>query len=285
MRYYILTLIMRTVFIGIGSAIILLLTHPIYHSMSSNVKEPDEIVNVPHPSRSVFQQVRDTVYIHLPAEERPVTQKISNTQEVNPHFTLYQISAWYLKSYEGLFLYPYKCSGGVWTIGWGNVIQSNEFGTQITGGKSRSQLDALWDQTSGDQMSRVRQFKSKIGGNTITRDQANDFFVSSFSQYRQEAKKYTDNPHQEFALAMFAYNVGWAKLRSNQTQAGQALASRDWVKLSSVMKRYVNSNGHRLQGLVKRRSFESKLLLGQSPSNKQIQAVRDKVIQDIQNAV
>lgn len=39
---------------------------------------------------------------------------------------LYETIVLYIKSHEGLELRPYKCSAGVWTIGWGHRIKDGE---------------------------------------------------------------------------------------------------------------------------------------------------------------
>lgn len=98
-----------------------------------------------------------------------------------------------IKQFEGCRLTAYKCSAGVWTIGWGHT---------------------------GD----VYQ------GQTITQEKADALLVSDMATYEAKVNKYSSydwNQNEFDALVSFAYNVGSIyQLTANGTRSKNVIAEK-----------------------------------------------------------
>jgi lysozyme len=131
-----------------------------------------------------------------------------------------------LKHYEGCRLEAYKCSAGIWTIGYGNTFHAD--------GRP------------------VKQ------GDSITQQKAEELLPLILKKFAQAVFKRTAKMEQyEFdALVCFTYNVGIGafdsstllkKIRKELPPAEIALEFHKWNK----------AKGKVLQGLVKRRAAEA----------------------------
>lgn len=126
-----------------------------------------------------------------------------------------------IKSFEGLSLVAYKCSAGVWSIGYGH-----------TGGVHRNL--------------------------TITEETANEYLKRDIAKFENHVNEYDKIYHfnqNEFdALVSFAFNIGNIKqLTKNGTRTREHIAEK--------MLQYNKCNGKPLAGLTKRREKEHDLFL------------------------
>jgi lysozyme len=134
-----------------------------------------------------------------------------------------------IKQFEGLRLKAYKCSAGVWTIGYGNTFYTD--GTK------------------------VKQ------GDAITLDKAElmlRYIVSIFSTKVSELIKTKVNQNQFDALVSFAYNVGTAAL-AKSTLLRKVNANPCDISIELEFMKWDKAKGQRLPGLTKRRQQESDL--------------------------
>ena len=129
-----------------------------------------------------------------------------------------------IKSFEGCRLKAYKAhfSEKYYTIGWGH------YGPDVTSGM------------------------------TISQAQADNMLVSDLRSYEDKVNKYDNKYHftqNEFdALVSFCYNIGNIdQLTANGSRTKEVIAQK--------MLLYVNCNGYKLLGLVRRREAERKLFL------------------------
>lgn len=136
-----------------------------------------------------------TTFLPLPVEQR------SSFEEVCPptqEDSLFLLSIHLLKKMEGLRLSPYKCPGGVRTIGYGHTKTA-------------------------------KQFK------TIMPQQADSLLIADFVRSLNVTWKLAPNLElgQRYAFAMFVFNVGEYKLRKTQTlsliQKGYEPSFNRWV--------------------------------------------------------
>ena len=124
-----------------------------------------------------------------------------------------------IKRFEGCRLTAYKCSAGVWTIGYGHTSGVHS-GQAIT----QAQADAL-----------LRQDLEKF-----------ERYVNSTAYVPITAQL---NENQFAALVSFAFNCGQGNLK-------RLCAGRNTVQIAAAMPQYCKAAGRKLPGLVQRRAAE-----------------------------
>ena len=124
-----------------------------------------------------------------------------------------------IKRFEGCRLTAYKCSAGVWTIGYGHTSGVHS-GQAIT----QAQADAL-----------LRQDLEKF-----------ERYVNSTAYVPITAQL---NENQFAALVSFAFNCGQGNLK-------RLCAGRNTVQIAAAMPQYCKASGRKLPGLVQRRAAE-----------------------------
>jgi lysozyme len=131
-----------------------------------------------------------------------------------------------LKYYEGCRMEAYKCSAGVWTIGYGNTFHAN--------GRP------------------VKQ------GDTITQQQAEELLPLILKKFAQAVFKRTAKMEQrEFdALVCFTYNVGIGAFESS-TLLKKIRKELPAAEIVAEFHKWNKAKGNVLQGLVKRRAAEA----------------------------
>ena len=124
-----------------------------------------------------------------------------------------------IKRFEGCRLTAYKCSAGVWTIGYGHTsgVHSGQVITQ-------AQADAL-----------LRQDLEKF-----------ERYVNSTAYVPITAQL---NDNQFAALGSFAFNCGQGNLK-------RLCAGRNTAQIAAAMPQYCKAAGRKLPGLVQRRAAE-----------------------------
>lgn len=221
-----------------------------------------------------YEHKTDTVFVQSarPVENKRIAEPIAQKPEID----YFAISIWHIKAFEACIPYPYKCSGGEWTLGFGHLIADDEFGTALTGWKSKSELNSLWASTSGrNHLSRVKSFGKHFSGRkTVDTEWCHAQFASDISAVHDRAKQYSEEPHVQWALTMFAYNVGWGNVMKGH-RTGTALARHDWLAFADAMELYVNANGKPQRGLIARRKFEADLMRGKIPDPGEIEKIRE----------
>lgn len=132
-----------------------------------------------------------------------------------------------IKKFEGFRSKPYKCPGGVWTIGYGRTRGVTNSTKPVT--KEEAEV-MLWDD------------------------------LEEFEKGVDELVTYPYlNENQFGALVSFAYNVGLGNLRKSTLL--RLLNEGKVVAASEEFKRWNKSAGKTLAGLTKRREAERKLFL------------------------
>ena len=139
-----------------------------------------------------------------------------------------------IHTFEGCRLHAYKCSSGVWTIGWGHTAGVYE-------------------------------------GMTITREKANELLkkdVAIFEDHLNYALGLDDagrmpnglpiSQHQFDALLSFTFNVGTGNL-ARSTLLRKVKANPKDLSIRGEFSRWVYGGGKRLPGLVRRRKMEADL--------------------------
>lgn len=135
-----------------------------------------------------------------------------------------------IKACEGLRLVAYKCSAGVWTIGYGHTGADVYEGLQITPSQAEKLLldDLHWT-------------------------------YKIISRYvRLEL-----NSNQFSSLCSFIFNVGSGNFKASTLR--QKLNRGDLIGASNEFWKWRRANGVILQGLVKRREVEKLLFLSPMP--------------------
>lgn len=128
-----------------------------------------------------------------------------------------------IKSFESLRLNAYLDSGGVPTIGWGH--------------------------TRGVKM-----------GQTITEQVASGLLMDDLEEAEAAVEKFITvplNDNQFAALVSFAFNIGAEAFRRSTLR--KKLNARDYDAVPGQLARWVNDNGKKLAGLVRRRKAEADL--------------------------
>ena len=134
-----------------------------------------------------------------------------------------------VKSFEGCFLNAYLCPAKVWTIGYGNTKYQN--GTA------------------------VKQ------GDKITQEQAEALLSDILAEFSKDVSKLIKvelNDNQFSALVSFAFNLGVGAL-SKSTLLKKVNANPNDKTIESEFMKWVSAGGKKLNGLVRRRTAESKL--------------------------
>jgi lysozyme len=131
-----------------------------------------------------------------------------------------------IKTFEGCLLNAYLCSGNVWTIGYGATFYKD--GTK------------------------VKQ------GDKITQQQADELLTFHGAKFAEGVAKLitkdlTDN--QFSALVSFAFNLGIGALQKS-TLLKKVNANPNDMTIEFEFGKWVNANGKRLTGLVRRRQAE-----------------------------
>lgn len=134
-----------------------------------------------------------------------------------------------VKSFEGCFLNAYLCPAKVWTIGYGS--------TKYTNGKSVKQGDKITQQEA----------------ETLLSDT-----LDEFSKGVSKLIKVELNDNQFSALVSFAFNLGVGAL-SKSTLLKKVNANPNDKTIEQEFMKWVNAGGKKLNGLVRRRTAESKL--------------------------
>ena len=134
-----------------------------------------------------------------------------------------------VKSFEGCFLNAYLCPAKVWTIGYGS--------TKYTNGKSVKQGDKITQQEA----------------ETLLSDT-----LDEFSKGVSKLIKVELNDNQFSALVSFAFNLGVGSL-SKSTLLKKVNSNPNDKTIEQEFMKWVNAGGKKLNGLVRRRTAESKL--------------------------
>ena len=151
-----------------------------------------------------------------------------------------------IKRFEGCRLTAYKCSAGVWTIGYGHT-------SGVHGGQAitQAQADAL-----------LRKDLEKF-----------ERYVNSTAYVPITAQL---NENQFAALVSFAFNCGQGNLK-------RLCAGRNTVQIAAAMPQYCTAAGRKLPGLVQRRAAEVALFntpVTTAPANQP--AVKAAEVQHVQ---
>ena len=128
-----------------------------------------------------------------------------------------------IKKFEGCKLKSYKCSAGVWTIGYGHTEGIKE-------------------------------------GDIITPEEAEKLLradVFKFERYVEDEVKVELEQNQFDALVAWTFNLGVGNLRSSTML--KELNNSKFDKVPSEMKRWNKAGGKTLDGLIRRREAESLL--------------------------
>ena len=134
-----------------------------------------------------------------------------------------------IKKFEGCKLVAYKCSAGVWTIGFGSTFYEN--GTK------------------------VKQ------GDTITQARADALLLITANKFAAEVRKLVKSPvndNQFAALVSFAFNLGIGALNKSSLLK-LVNANPNDPNIRAQFMRWVNAGGKPLNGLVRRRTAEADL--------------------------
>jgi len=133
----------------------------------------------------------------------------------------------FIKQFESLRLYPYKCSGGWWTIGYGHAI------------------------------SRLEQPKWIISEEEADRILEKDLDVTERAISR--LIRVALNQNQFDALSSFTFNLGSGALQRSTLR--QKINRGEYSDAADEFNRWVLAAGRRLAGLVRRRMAERLMFL------------------------
>jgi lysozyme len=130
-----------------------------------------------------------------------------------------------IKNFEGLRLKAYQCSGSVWTIGWGTTFMN---GVKVKSGD-------IIDEEMAEKLFRIDLEKHEAIVNSNI--------------------KISINQNQFDALVSHAFNTGGSETLFELINSGvENKIIHNWF-----VKTYINSNGIKIPGLVKRRKTEADL--------------------------
>lgn len=135
------------------------------------------------------------------------------------------LAAGFISSFEGCRLSAYKCSAGVWTIGYGHTEDVKE-------------------------------------GDTCTEEQAKKWLIDDISETQTLLAHYVNVPVSEgefVALVSLAFNVGVGALMKSKLL--RKLNSGDREGAAEEFLDFDLANGKRLVGLTRRRKVEHDLFL------------------------
>ena len=128
-----------------------------------------------------------------------------------------------IKKFEGCKLEAYKCSAGVWTIGYGHTTGVKE-------------------------------------GDVCTQEEAEKFLrgdIFKFEEYVQDSVKVDLDQSQFDALVAWTFNLGPGNLRSSTML--KKLNNGEYESVPFEMRRWNKAGGKTLDGLIRRRQAESLL--------------------------
>lgn len=142
------------------------------------------------------------------------------------------------KHFEGLYLKPYLCPAGVWTIGYGSTYY--EDGRRVSPDdppitKERAEQLLLWELT-------------KVSAPAVIR-LVPELFAWSVRNGCWRAF---------CAIVDFTFNLGSGRLQTSTLR--RKLRALDWEGSKEQLKLWVRGGGRVLPGLVKRRDAECALL-------------------------
>ena len=128
-----------------------------------------------------------------------------------------------IKKFEGCKLEAYKCSAGVWTIGYGHTTGVKE-------------------------------------GDVCTQEEAEKLLrgdIFNFEEYVQDSVKVDLDQSQFDALVAWTFNLGPGNLRSSTML--KKLNNGEYESVPFEMRRWNKAGGKTLDGLIRRRQAESLL--------------------------
>ena len=128
-----------------------------------------------------------------------------------------------IKKFEGCKLEAYKCSAGVWTIGYGHTTGVKE-------------------------------------GEVCTQEEAEKLLrgdIFKFEEYVQDSVKVDLDQSQFDALVAWTFNLGPGNLRSSTML--KKLNNGEYESVPFEMRRWNKAGGKTLDGLIRRRQAESLL--------------------------
>ena len=131
-----------------------------------------------------------------------------------------------IKKFEGCELEAYKCSAGVWTIGYGHTKGVEE-------------------------------------GMTITKDQAEEMLLEELVEYEKAVEEAVHNQLDQCmfdALVSWTYNLGPTNLNSSTML--KVLNAGEYDEVPAQIKRWNKAGGKVLEGLIRRREAEALLFEG-----------------------
>jgi lysozyme len=136
-----------------------------------------------------------------------------------------------IKKFEGCELEAYKCSAGVWTIGYGHTKGVEE-------------------------------------GMTITKDQAEEMLLEELVEYEKAVEEAVHNQLDQCmfdALVSWTYNLGPTNLNSSTML--KVLNAGQYEDVPAQIKRWNKAGGKVLEGLTRRREAEALLFEGKDWSH------------------
>ncbi len=139
------------------------------------------------------------------------------------------IAADLIKQFEGLRLTSYYCPAGYKTIGYGHVIEPHE-----------------------------------PIGNRINKGQAENLLEEDIRKAQTVLHKYCSvllTENQQAALISFIFNCGSGAFQASTLR--QKLNRGEYEGAADELTKWVNCNGVKLKGLVKRRNMERAVFLGE----------------------
>ena len=128
-----------------------------------------------------------------------------------------------IKKFEGCKLEAYKCSAGVWTIGYGHTTGVKE-------------------------------------GDVCTQEEAEKLLrgdIFKFEEYVQDSVKVDLDQSQFDALVAWTFNLGPGNLRESTML--KKLNNQEYESVPFEMRRWNKAGGKTLDGLIRRREAESLL--------------------------
>lgn len=134
-----------------------------------------------------------------------------------------------IKRFEGCKLKAYRCSAGVFTIGYGSTFY--EDGTKVK---------------QGDVITQQRA------------EQLFDLIVDDFAQKVDALVKSNVSENNFSALVSFTFNVGIGNFQRS-TLLRKVNANPKDATIPAEFRKWVRANGEVLKGLVRRREAEAKL--------------------------
>ena len=158
-------------------------------------------------------------------------QKSERTELGENNMKISQEGLALIKKFEGCKLDSYKCSAGVWTIGYGSTKGIEE-------------------------------------GMSITQEEAEELLIKDIAVFEEEIEKAVIVPltqHQFDALVSWTFNLGGANL--NASTMLKVLNKCEYEEVPAQMKRWNKAGGKVLQGLIRRRNAEALLFAGQDWSD------------------